>query len=104
MAVEKTEKLIFYNWSREMRNLQRLKNDFVEKNIFIRLNYRMQGIKKVDRENVTSVRQQDILINFVNSVLVYTYRAFSILRHLEMKKSIISFINVKYNLLFRLIS
>ena len=68
-----------------MRNFLRLKNDIVEKDIFIGLNYGMQSINMVNQENVTSVRQQDIPINFVNGVLVYTYRVFLILGHLEMK-------------------
>src|SRR2546421_5630678 len=68
-----------------MRNFQRLKNNIVEKTIFTILNYRMQGINMVNRENVTSVEQQDIPINFVNGVLVYVYKVFLIIGHLEMK-------------------
>ena len=62
-----------------------MKKNIVKKGLFMSLNYRMQGINVVNRENATSVRQQDILINIVNGVLVYTYRAFSILGHLEIK-------------------
>ena len=37
----------------------------------------MQGINGVNRENVTSVRQQDIPIDIVNSVLVYTFNTWT---------------------------
>ena len=42
-----------------MRNFRRLKNDIVEKDGFIGLNYTMQCINMENRENVRSVKQQD---------------------------------------------
>ena len=59
-----------------------MKKNTVRKGLFMSLNYRMQSI---NRENVTSVKQQDIPTDIVNGVLVYTYRVFLILGHQEIK-------------------
>ena len=61
-----------------------MKKNIVKKGLFMILNYKMQSINQANQKNVTGVKKQDTLIGSVKVALVYNYRVFLLLGHLEI--------------------